>query len=146
VSGYKPSPFDPRHPHQLGGSTGAASGAAVGAHVAESDPHTGYQLEAEKGAANGYASLGADGLVPQEQLGTGTQDGTRFLRDDGTWQPAGLTGVTVTGTPATGDVIVATSSTTARWRSLATAVVTVSDGAGSFELVFETDGSLIVES
>jgi len=102
MSGYKPSPFDPRHPHQLGGSLGAGSGAAVGAHVAESDPHTGYQLEAEKGAANGYASLGADGLVPQDQLGTGTQDGTRFLRDDGTWQPGGMTNPMTTA----GDLIV----------------------------------------
>ena len=58
---------------------------AVSTHAGESDPHTVYQLESQKGQANGYASLGADGLVPQDQLGSGTQDGTRFLRDDGTW-------------------------------------------------------------
>lgn len=58
-------------------------------HVAAADPHTGYQRETEKGAASGYASLGADTLVPQDQLGTGAQDGTKFLRDDGTWQAAG---------------------------------------------------------
>lgn len=46
----------------------------------------GAQMVSEKGVANGYASLGADSLVPQDQLGTGTQDGTKFLRDDGTWQ------------------------------------------------------------
>lgn len=63
------------------------------AHVAAADPHTGYQKESEKGQPNGYASLGPDSLVPQSQLGTGTQDGTRFLRDDGTWQA-------VAGTPA----------------------------------------------
>jgi len=103
MSGYKPSPFDPRHPHQLGGSTGAAVGAAVAGHAAAADPHTGYQKESEKGVASGYASLGADALVPQDQLGTGTQDGTRFLRDDGTWQTVstattldGLTDVVIT--------------------------------------------------
>lgn len=53
------------------------------------DDHTQYQKESEKGAANGYASLGADSLVPQDQLGTGVQDGSKFLRDDGTWQSAG---------------------------------------------------------
>lgn len=53
------------------------------------DDHTQYQKESEKGAASGYASLGSDTLVPQDQLGTGTQDGTKFLRDDGTWQAAG---------------------------------------------------------
>jgi len=58
----------------------------------------------------------------------------------------GLGGVTLTGTPASGDVIVATSPSAAHWRSLATAFVTVSNGAGGFELVFETDGSLIVET
>ena len=59
--------------------------AAVTAHEAAADPHIGYQKESEKGAANGYASLGADALVPQDQLGTGVQDGTKFLRDDGAW-------------------------------------------------------------
>jgi hypothetical protein len=57
-------------------------------HAGAADPHTGYQKESEKGAASGYASLGADTLVPQDQLGTGVQDGTKFLRDDGTWQTA----------------------------------------------------------
>jgi hypothetical protein len=42
--------------------------AAIGAHEAAADPHAGYQKEGEKGAANGYASLGADGIVPSAQL------------------------------------------------------------------------------
>ena len=41
---------------------------AVTNHAAAADPHTGYQKESEKGAINGYASLGADGLVPLTQL------------------------------------------------------------------------------
>ncbi len=38
------------------------------AHLAAGDPHSQYQKESEKGAANGYASLGADGKVPASQL------------------------------------------------------------------------------
>lgn len=64
--------------------------AAVSAHAGAADPHTGYQLESEKAAANGYASLDGTTRVPVAQLATGTPDGTKFLRDDRTWQtPAG---------------------------------------------------------
>ena len=38
---------------------------------------------ANKNAANGYAPLNASSLVPVPNLGTGTPDGTKFLRDDG---------------------------------------------------------------
>ena len=64
--------------------------AADAAHVAAGDPHTGYQKESEKGAANGYAGLDAGAKVPVAQLGTGTPDSTKFLRDDRVWAvPAG---------------------------------------------------------
>ena len=66
-----------------------ASG-AVATHEGAADPHTGYQKESEKNAANGYAGLDAATLVPRARLGTGTADTTTFLRGDGTWQaPAG---------------------------------------------------------
>jgi len=68
---------------------GLATQAELDTHASAADPHTVLQRENEKGVANGYASLGADVLVPQDQLGTGVQDGTKFLRDDGTWQAAG---------------------------------------------------------
>lgn len=57
---------------------------AVAAHAAAADPHTGYQKESEKGQANGYASLGAGGLVPIAQIASGTPTGAKFVRDDGT--------------------------------------------------------------
>lgn len=37
-------------------------------HEALADPHTGYQRESEKGAANGYASLDAGAKLPATQL------------------------------------------------------------------------------
>ncbi len=62
----------------------------VDAHEALADPHGVYQKESEKGSANGYAGLDADGEVPTAQLGTGTADATTFLRGDQTWAaPAG---------------------------------------------------------
>lgn len=45
-----------------------AAAAAVSAHEGAADPHTGYQKESEKGAANGYAPLGADSKVPSGYL------------------------------------------------------------------------------
>ncbi|HBA86017.1 MAG TPA: hypothetical protein DCZ95_18180 [Verrucomicrobia bacterium] len=47
-------------------------------HVAAADPHTGYMLESNIGfGASNYLQLAAS---------PGTPDGTKFLRDDGTWQ------------------------------------------------------------
>jgi len=43
------------------------------------------QSTSAKGQANGYASLDGTTLVPREQLGTGTPDGTKVLLGNGTW-------------------------------------------------------------
>ena len=51
--------------------------AAITAHEAAADPHTGYQKESEKGVANGYAPLDATGKLPSSYLpggGFATQD------------------------------------------------------------------------
>jgi hypothetical protein len=82
-TGYRLESAD--HTHQ---STGAQAGTldhGLALTGLTDDDHTQYQKESEKGVADGYASLGADALVPQDQLGAGVQDGTKFLRDDGTW-------------------------------------------------------------
>ncbi len=52
----------------------------------DDDDHTQYQLRTEKGAANGYAGLGATGYVPHDQLGSGGGGSAKFLREDNTWQ------------------------------------------------------------
>ncbi len=70
-------------PAQVGadpaGTGAAAAAAAVVAHVGLADPHVQYQREGEKGVAGGYASLDANGRLPDvetplvglEQLSTG---------------------------------------------------------------------------
>ncbi len=63
-----------------------------------------YQLKSEKGAASGYAGLDAGAKVPVAQLGSGTPDGTKFLRDDQTYAvPSG------TGAPTGADYLVGTA-------------------------------------
>lgn len=47
------------------------------------------QLRSEKNAASGYLGLNASSIALAQYLGTGTRDGTKFLRDDNTWQTAG---------------------------------------------------------
>lgn len=58
----------------------------VPSHVALSDPHSQYQRESEKDAANGYPSLDAGTKVPTAEMGTGVADATTFLRGDRSWQ------------------------------------------------------------
>ena len=64
----------------------AAAAAAIDEHEAATDPHTGYQREAENGSANGYAGLNSSGLVPVAQLGSGSPDGGYVLCGDGVWR------------------------------------------------------------
>ncbi len=97
---------------------------AVSNHAAAADPHTGYQKESEKGAANGYASLGAGGLVPIAQIASGTPDGTKFVRDDGTLAvPAGgglgaWTAYTPTWTATSVNPAIGNGSISGRYKAL----------------------------
>ena len=75
-------------PHP-GYTTAAELATGISSHEGAADPHTGYQRESEKGAASGYAPLDAGSLLPVANLATGTPDGTKFLRDDRTWQAVG---------------------------------------------------------
>jgi len=54
---------DPHPTYTTGAEASVIAAAAVAAHEAASDPHAVYQKESEKGAANGYASLDANGAV-----------------------------------------------------------------------------------
>ena len=54
----------------------------VSTHAGAGDPHTGYQLESEKGTANGYASL-VSSKVPIAQVPTGTSSTTVSLGNHG---------------------------------------------------------------
>lgn len=81
---YASPTVDPTHSGSSHAGVEAAAADALATHVAASDSHTGYQKESEKAQANGYASLGAGALVPIAQLASGTPDGTKFVRDDGT--------------------------------------------------------------
>ena len=73
----------------------ATAAAALSAHEAAADPHTGYQKESEKAAANGYASLNASTRVPTAQLGSGVADSSVFLRGDSSWASPGASSTNI---------------------------------------------------
>lgn len=87
-------------------ATPADVASAVSAHEAAVDPHVGYQRESEKAAANGYASLGADGKVPSAQLpASGGADPWTVVKLASPFATTSSTPVAVTGlkfTPAAG--------------------------------------------
>ena len=51
-----------------GGGGGSSGDAALSAHISASDPHPQYITVGQKGAPNGVATLGEDGLLRPTQL------------------------------------------------------------------------------
>lgn len=96
----------------LGAEAAGAAASAVASHEAAADPHTGYQKESEKAAANGYASLGADGLVPSAQL---PASGAGFMV--GVKKDADQTGIGTSATDVTGLSVAVTSGQRIRFRA-----------------------------
>jgi len=69
-------------------------GTAAGTAAQGNDSRiTGAEQTANKGIANGYASLDSSTHVPTAQLGSGTANSTVYLRGDGTWTAAPVTSV-----------------------------------------------------
>jgi len=92
-------------------------------HAADGDPHTGYMLESNLGfGANNYLQL----------TGTpGTPDGTKFLRDDGTWVTPG----------GSGDMILASVQTVTGKKTFGGAAA-----VGKFALAGTTSGSTVLDA
>lgn len=84
------------HDHSGVYDPAGTAAAAVAGHAAAGDPHTGYQLESEKGQANGYASLDSGGKVPSSQLPS-SSGGANLLEVSLAISDAGLYSTTVTG-------------------------------------------------
>ena len=102
---------------------------AVAAHAGAADPHTGYQKESEKGAANGYASLNGSTKIPIAEIPTGTTSSTVSLGDHS--HAAGNT------LYAPGSVTVATGNFQlhANFLSLGAAENLTVEGTGAFIIV-----------
>lgn len=67
------------------------SGSGLDADKLDGNEASAFQLLSAKDAANGYPGLSASSLIAPAQMGSGTRDGTKFLRDDGTWQSVSST-------------------------------------------------------
>lgn len=74
--------------HTVAYATGSDVAGAIGIHDAQTTAHddaTNLEHTANKGAANGYAGLGANGKVPAAQLGGPPTSTNAFLKADQTW-------------------------------------------------------------
>lgn len=121
-------------------------GDELAAHEGAADPHTGYQKESERAAANGYAPLDAASKVPTANLGGAGADNTKYLRGDQTWQtPAGGSEAFPVG--AVFIAVVATDPATllgyGTWSAIAAGrmLIGLDSGDTKFDTVKETGGA-----
>lgn len=70
--------------HTTLSNIGTNTHAQIDTHLGAAAPHSGHEATANKGAANGYCGL-TSGLVDTSNLGSGTANGSKFLRGDQTW-------------------------------------------------------------
>lgn len=109
----------------------------VSAHVSAGDPHSQYALESTIGAANGIASLGADGKVPASQLPASSS----------VWQTKSANYTAVAGDRLWCDTTTAAFTITLPATPAANDTVTVADYAGTFatnNLTIARNGSKIM--
>lgn len=104
--------------------------AGIASHAAETDPHTQYQKEEEKGVAGGYASLDGTGKVPASQLPSFVDDVVEAADF-----------ASLPGTGETGKIYVTLNDNkTYRWSG--SAYVEISASPGSTDAVTEGVGNL----
>lgn len=80
------------------GTAATEAASAVSTHEAAPDPHSVYQLKAEKGVANGYPSLDATGKIPISQI-----PDLNGLEFKGLWDAATNTPTLTSGVGGEGD-------------------------------------------
>lgn len=125
---------------------GGQIAAAIAAHEAASDPHTGYQKESEKGQASGYASLNASSKVVEDPANaTATPTASKI-------PIAGAAGELAAGFLATFQTLVDGATIAVNWASGRRAKVTIGGDrtlgtptnpttGGVYELLVVQDGT-----
>jgi hypothetical protein len=120
---------------------------AVNDHVALADPHSQYQKESEKDAANGYCGLNGSSVVPHARLGSGGGGSSKFLREDNTWQTVSGSGNPLDSWPV-GAIFIAADSVDPNtalggtWTAFGAGRVLVGQDTGdtAFDTLGETGG------
>jgi len=134
------SAFDPA------GTGASAAAAAVAAHEAASDPHTGYQKESEKNAAGGYAGLDGSSKLTGSQQTYGSSANTACEGNDSrlptSGQKAALGGTA--GTPGALNLFVTDQDTRLHARSHAM-TGTSDHTAGNHKLFYSNGSGQVVE-